>query len=392
MQTARSAQDLFSEMDSMHALAAYAQRSLFVLIAEVDRLEHWADSGARDMAQWLGMRYGISDWKARKWIAAAHALADLPAVAAAFSSGDLGVDKVVELTRFATPQTEGPLVDWARDVPPGRIRHRAELALRRTADEVVDAHRDRTLTARYLEDGTRLGLQAEYPAAEGAIILRSLERVADTLPEMPGEEGALYADARLADALVALASARIAQDADPDRATVIVHARVGGGHGEGQGFEIENGPGLPAETVERLLCQARVQAVLEDSDGRVMGLGRMSREPSEWMLRQLRYRDRGCTFPGCGARRFLHAHHIEWWSNGGRTDLENLVLACSFHHRLPHEHGWTIRRHRSGLRWYRPDGTRFRAGPAPPCRHRTATDGGPWWSLPPPLEDGLAAG
>jgi hypothetical protein len=308
------------------------------------------------------MRFGISDWKARKWIAAAYAMAELPAVAGAFASGSIGVDKVVELTRFATPETEAALVDWARDVPPGRIRHRAELAQQRTADEAVGADRDRTLSWRFYEEGLRFGLQAELPAAEGAIVARAIERLADTLPVLPGEEGAHWADARRADALVGLAATRVAQDADPDRATVVVHAQIGG---EGE-LEIENGPGLPPETVERLLCQARVQAVVEDSDGRVVGLGRMTREPSEWMLRQLRYRDRGCTFPGCGSRRFVHAHHIEWWSRGGRTDLENLTLACSFHHKLAHEHGWSLRRRGGRVRWYRPDGTRFRAGPAPP--------------------------
>jgi len=62
------------------------------------------------------------------------------------------------------------------------------------------------------------------------------------------------------------------------------------------------------------------------------------------MLRQLRYRDRGCRFPGCGANAFTQAHQIEWWSRGGRTDLGNLLLVCSFHHRLVHEHGWGIAR------------------------------------------------
>jgi hypothetical protein len=38
-----------------------------------------------------------------EWIACAHALGDLPLTGEAFSSGALGIDKVVELTRFATP-------------------------------------------------------------------------------------------------------------------------------------------------------------------------------------------------------------------------------------------------------------------------------------------------
>ena len=63
------------------------------------------------------------------------------------------------------------------------------------------------------------------------------------------------------------------------------------------------------------------------------------------MIRQVRYRDRECRFPGCGSRRFTEAHHIVWWRDGGRTDLDNLLLICSFHHRLVHEHGWSLRRH-----------------------------------------------
>jgi HNH endonuclease len=117
-----------------------------------------------------------------------------------------------------------------------------------------------------------------------------------------------------------------------------------------------------------LLCHARVQAVIENGAGDVVGLGRVSREPSEAMIRQLRYRDHGCTFPGCGSRRFVHAHHIEWWSRGGRTDLDNLTLTCSFHHKLVHEYGWKLNRGSGGLvRWFRPDGSMFQAGPGPPA-------------------------
>jgi hypothetical protein len=93
----------------------------------------------------------------------------------------------------------------------------------------------------------------------------------------------------------------------------------------------------------------------------------MTREPPEWMNRQLRLRDRGCTFPGCTATQWTQAHHIRWWSRGGTTDLDNLVLTCLFHHKLVHEYGWTIRRERTGdVIWLRPDGIRFHAGPAPP--------------------------
>lgn len=86
------------------------------------------------------------------------------------------------------------------------------------------------------------------------------------------------------------------------------------------------------------------------------------------MMRQLRYRDRECRFPACGSRRFTQAHHIVWWERGGRTDLDNLVLLCTFHHKLVHEYGWAVRRESDGtISWSRPDGSRHDAGPAPPA-------------------------
>jgi predicted restriction endonuclease len=82
-------------------------------------------------------------------------------------------------------------------------------------------------------------------------------------------------------------------------------------------------------------------------------------------MRQLRYRDRTCRFPNCHLRRYTQAHHVEWWSRGGRTELDNLVLVCTFHHKLVHERGWGLKRRDDGtVRWFRPDGTRYRAGPA----------------------------
>jgi hypothetical protein len=49
--------------------------------------------------------------------------------------------------------------------------------------------------------------------------------------------------------------------------------------------------------------------------------------------------------------------------------LDNLLLVCGFHHRLVHEHGWTVRREEDGaVRWLSPDGMFYRPGPDPPDR------------------------
>jgi hypothetical protein len=86
------------------------------------------------------------------------------------------------------------------------------------------------------------------------------------------------------------------------------------------------------------------------------------------MVRQVRYRDRECRFPGCGAKRFTEAHHLVFWRHGGHTELDNLLLICSFHHRLVHEHGWSVARSPSpdrSVKWFRPGGAVYRAGPSP---------------------------
>ncbi|MCI0635465.1 MAG: HNH endonuclease [Actinobacteria bacterium] len=356
---------MFEAIDAAHARIGGAHLELLRLVVEVDRSNAWKDQGARDVSHWLWMRYGISNWKAQRWVVAAHALECLPRLRAALAGGELGIDKVVELARFAVPETEAALIAWAKNVSCGAIRRRGDLVIRASREEVAEAEADRSVSWWYYDDGLRFGLEAMLPAAQGAIVARALERAAATIPVMPGEEDADFACARRADALVALCSGRPSEDAELDRATVVVHAQLSGLADATGGCEVEDGPVIQPEVARRLLCNARLQTVLEDEAGNVVGLGRTSREPSAWMVRQIRYRDRECRFPGCGARRFTEAHHIVWWRHGGRTDLDNLVLICSFHHRLVHESGWSIRRETDGeITWFHPDGVRYRAGPS----------------------------
>ena len=73
--------------------------------------------------------------------------------------------------------------------------------------------------------------------------------------------------ARRADALVAICSARLGADPDPERATVVVHARAGHQAGVVTAAEIEGGGIAQPSVLERLLCAARVETVHEDADG-----------------------------------------------------------------------------------------------------------------------------
>jgi hypothetical protein len=222
----------------------------------------------------------------------------------------------------------------------------------------------------YADEGRRFELQALLPAADGAVVAAALEREASRLPVLPTD--ATHPDpqeVRLADALVALCSARLGSDPDPDRATVVLHAPLASLGEDPEAAPSAAGPGgavVPAATVQRLVCSGRVTVAVEDLSGDAVALGRATRTPSSHQVRLVRHRDRGCVFPGCGTNRYSQVHHVLWWRHGGRSDLDNLALVCSLHHRLVHEHGWRLTRSRDRVRWFTPDGERYRAGPGPP--------------------------
>ena len=358
--------DPLREMDAAHAEAGAAFLRLLRLIPELERTRRWQAEGARDTAHLLAMRYGISSWKASRMVAAAHALSRLPHLSAALERGLLGPDKVLELARYATPGTERDLISWARRVSVSTVRRRGELHERAAREQAERLQRERSCTWYLYDGGRRVHLEADLPAADGARLAAAIEEVAGSLPVMPGEEDARYADARRADALVALCTYGAAkEDGEPPlprvRATVVLHARVGMAE---HPAELEGGGLVHPASAERLACTGVLEHLAESRTGRILARVAERRNPPAWMVRQVRYRDSGCTFPGCGTRAFTEAHHIRFHRFGGRTTMENLALVCSFHHRLVHEHGWKIRREASGeLSWYRPDGRRHSPGP-----------------------------
>jgi hypothetical protein len=101
-----------------------------------------------------------------------------------------------------------------------------------------------------------------------------------------------------------------------------------------------------------------------DGSGRTVGVGQATRVVPRWLRRRLMRRDdHTCQFPGCGARKFLHAHHVIHWVHGGPTNLDNLLCLCSIHHTLVHEFGWSVILARSGaVTWFRPGGRVYEPG------------------------------
>ena len=71
----------------------------------------------------------------------------------------------------------------------------------------------------------------------------------------------------------------------------------------------------------------------------ILDVGRRRRLATPDQRRALTVRDGGCRAGDCDTPAWkCHAHHIHTWTDGGPTNLDNLVLLCSFHHHLVHRH------------------------------------------------------
>ena len=156
---------------------------------------------------------------------------------------------------------------------------------------------------------------------------------------------------------------------------VVIDADAPGHHGPAAEFSIP--VEIPARVLAALAADADVNAVVV-RNGVVLhapgelDLGRTNRLANRAQRRALRALYRCCSIPGCTvAYDRCKLHHIIWWSNGGRTDLHNLLPVCSVHHTKIHNDGWIIELGPNRELTLRlPDGSVHSTGP--PGRHRPA--------------------
>jgi len=132
--------------------------------------------------------------------------------------------------------------------------------------------------------------------------------------------------------------------------------------------------GIPVEVPHRVLPDLMADATVETvivhngivlhAPGR-LDLGRTTRLANRAQRRALRALHSTCAIPGCTVRYDrCKLHHITWWRNGGRTDLQNLLPMCTHHHSKVHDGGWVVElgpRRQLTIRF--PDGTVRNTGP-----------------------------
>jgi len=203
--------------------------------------------------------------------------------------------------------------DGARDVAAWLApRTHAALPPLRAEQRLADAL-DKRWTR--VADGMRDGVVS---VEQAHVIVHALE----ALPAHVGIETIARAEARLVDLMVTISLESLMKD-------------LGAG-------TIVGGEPMTASQVRRLACEAGILPVVLGGNSEILDLGRTRRLFSPAQRKAMALRDGRCRAEGCTVpARWSEAHHDRPWSQGGRTDLEDGRLYCSWHHHRAHDPHFT---------------------------------------------------
>jgi len=376
------------------------------LVADFDTRQGWASWEMPSCAAWLSWKCQIAPGTAREHVRVARALPELPLIRAEFAAARLSYAKVRALTRIADADNEAELAQMASPMTAGQLERFA-----RAHRRVTDADGARARSQRHFRwgwvDDHEFSFRGQLPPEQAAVVLQALRAAMDDLEhphdDVPAEtraEALAAQDQRdgtawdeplppprrkedtesLADALVGICAdylaGRAAQADNPDTYQVIIHAGVGAITENSESHpawparsHLEDGASISPATLQVIGCNATISTMLHDTAGNILDVGRRTRKLSAALRRAVRERDRHrCRYPGCESRR-VDANHIRYWSQGGRTSLDNLVSLCKAHHHLVHDKGIIIiaATGDDGFTFYLADGARLSNSPPLPA-------------------------
>jgi Domain of unknown function (DUF222) len=103
---------------------------------------------------------------------------------------------------------------------------------------------------------------------------------------------------------------------------------------------------ISAAQARRMACTAQIIPVVLGGQSQVLDLGRSSRLFTPGQRKAMAVRDRRCRAEGCTIpASWCEAHHAARpWKTGGRTDLADGALLCSWHHHRAHDPRYKTRR------------------------------------------------
>jgi hypothetical protein len=235
-------------------------------VMQVDRVD-----GARSLQEWTRGRLDVSAHTARDLVDAARALPEQPNLVQ--NAEGLSFERLVATSRLVASGACEAVIrnSFGFDIAGvGRLRNRHRRISRRSERDVFV---DRYVYLQDSFDGSRGRVKGELPGFEYRILARALEERADMFGDLPGPRVAKQQ--RLADALVSIAQDSLelptpegetSHRTDPV-ATVFVDAELADSSQGEAGAEIEFGPKVGPDVLDRILCTGRVQLVAI-SDGK----------------------------------------------------------------------------------------------------------------------------
>jgi hypothetical protein len=342
----------------------------------------------RSCAHWLNWQCGIALGAAREKVRVARCLQWLPLIDASFASGQISYSKVRAMTRVATPENEDFLLMIARY---GTASHVEKVvakykSVQTTDEDAKEREQENERKLIYFQDQDDMWvIHAKLPPETGALVVKAIEAVAtpaqlekqqqlqepqksvsaetfsDAVDALEEQEPTHFQDLlqhTRADALVAIAEQFLATaNQNPqfqglkgsERCQIMLHVDINTlrEHGQAIGHthqhcHVDDKHWISPKTAKRLSCDASLVTVLEDEQGQVLNIGRRTRTVPASIARALNIRDKTCRVPGCCESRYVDAHHIKHWADGGETSLDNLVTLCRAHHRQLHQGCFTI--------------------------------------------------
>jgi hypothetical protein len=327
-------------------------------VRRFDKSGEYRAEGALSLTEWLRSRCKLSGGAAAERVEVARQLEKLPRTEAAFANGDLGYQHVVVMARAAehvgaaaVRKEEASLLQVAQTMDPGKFTGVAKNFEHRVDAAGALAEANHAYQRRYLHVGEPVDglvrLDGLLDAEVGATLRTALQ------PFMkPVKDDARTYGQRQHDALMELCrqGSGSKRDGAGPRPQLIIRASLdtlAGMPGAPAG-ELEGGGMVPAETVQRYACDSAIVRITGQGE-LDHELNHASRTLPASTRRALEARDRHCVFPGCTRPPiWCDGHHLVWWTRGGATMLPNLALLCRPHHRMVHEEGWRLVRHKDG--------------------------------------------
>ena len=350
----------------------------------------------------LARAAGLSKRAAAGQVKTAQRLESLPAVRNAVESGEISVTNArvladaSEKTSAEQVERDGDLLEKAAVLSPEQFtREAGRWAAQRQADDGEELYRRQRARRRlsfWDGDDGMVHLRGELDPVTAAKVHKRFLQEAERLRRLDlyspgGEKRSL--NQRMADALDSLTShGSIYSKAgsEADQASGVDGGRCGCGsrpsaditivqHLSADGTkafaEVAGGGVIPQSVLEEHFCNSPIKGVVFSSEGVPLWHGHTKPRATKAQMNALRARYGACG--GCGADMWVSdGHHIEPVSQGGRTDIDNLMLLCWICHQKVHRHGWREVPDGRGLYTIAPP-ERIHYGPArapdPPTAH-----------------------